>query len=238
MDNLTKKSLPSGSLPSYRKPPVNEVVCGMRFSTPEKLRLPHIGPLWDKFRADYPNIQHAQPIASTIGEVPIDVVTGFPIPRFWLINRSDDQLVQFQFDRLYFNWRRRQSEYPRYPFVIEQFEHVLHTIEAFLKEYDLGELNPIEYELNYINHIPKGEGWDTIEDLPKIFQDFGWTQRSERFLPKPANITWAMEFPMQGQMGRLIISLKQATRIEDKVPLFVLELSTRGFIGTGDRKVL
>jgi uncharacterized protein (TIGR04255 family) len=58
MDHPTPKSSPAGVLPSYDNPPVNEVVCGMRFYTPDKLRIPHIGLLWDKFRNEYPIIKH------------------------------------------------------------------------------------------------------------------------------------------------------------------------------------
>lgn len=71
----------TGALPSYRKPPVNEVVCGMRFHISDKLRIPHIGLLWDKFRVDYPIIQHAPPIVSAKGEVLVDDSTGLPLPR-------------------------------------------------------------------------------------------------------------------------------------------------------------
>jgi uncharacterized protein (TIGR04255 family) len=90
-------------------------------------------------------------------------------------------LIQFQFDRFYFNWRRRKENYPRYPYVIKQFEDILNTMESFFKEFELGNLNPIEYELSYINHIQKGEGWNTIEDLSKIFSDFIWGREKDRF---------------------------------------------------------
>lgn len=226
----------SVTLPSYKNPPVNEVVCGLRFHTPDKLRIPHVGLLWNKFRADYPRVQHAPPIASVKGELQIDQDTGMPIPRVWFINESDDQLVQFQFDRVYFNWRRKQREYPRYPHVIKQFESVLNTIENFFKEFELGDLNPIEYELSYINHIPKGEGWDTIDDLSRVFSDFVWVQKKERFLPNPANVAWKTEFPLPGKMGRLAVTLNQAIRTNDKVPLFVLELNARGLDESADKK--
>ena len=62
----------------------------MRFHTPDKLRIPHIGLLWEKFRADYPTIQHAAPIASVKGEMVVDVATGMPLPRVWFINSADD----------------------------------------------------------------------------------------------------------------------------------------------------
>lgn len=216
------------TLPSYKKPPVNEVVCGIRFHDPDKLCIPHIGLLWDKFRREYPKIQHAPPIASVKGEILVDKATGIPLPRVWFINESDDQLVQFQFDRFYFNWRRRENEYPRYNHVIENFERTWNTIEIFFGEFELGELKPIECELTYINHIPKGQEWNTIDDLPKIFTDFVWKQKEKRFLPNPENIAWQAEFPLPEKKGHLIVSLKQAIRAEDKVTLLVLELKTRG----------
>ena len=235
MNHPIAKSVSSDSLSSYKNPPVNEVICGMRFHVPEKLRFPHIGLLWEKFRMDYPIIQHAPPIASSKGNIPVDVATGIPLPRVWFINKSDDQLIQFQFDRFHFNWRRRQSDYPRYEHVIKNFERVTDLVMAFFTEFDLGKFNPIEYELSYINHIPKGQGWNTIDDLPKIFSDFVWKQSTGRFLPNPVNVAWQVEFALPEKKGHLIVSLKQATRTEDKVPLFLFELTARG-IGENENK--
>ena len=228
MTNTIESSFSTGVLPSYKNPPVNEVVCGLRFNTPDKLRIPHIGFLWDKFRDDYPIIQHVPPIASAKGEILVDQAIGIPLPRVWFINKSDDQLVQFQMDRFYFNWRRRQSDYPRYDHVIKNFESVLNAIINFFAEFELGELKPIEYELSYINHIPNGQGWNTIDDLPRIFSDFVWKQKKKRFLPNPEKVAWQAEFPLPEKKGHLIVNLKLATRTEDKVALLILELKTRG----------
>ncbi len=236
MHTPSVSQISSVELPSYKKPPVNDVICGMRFHTPAKLRIPHIGLLWNKFRMDYPRIQHAPPITSAKGELLIDQESGLPIQRVWFINKSDDQLIQFQFDRFYFNWRRKEGEYPRYPHVIEHFERVLNIVEIFFKEFDLGDITPIEYELSYINHISKGEGWETIDDLSRIFSDFVWEQRVGRFLPNPSGIVWKTEFPLQEKMGRLAVTLNQATRTEDKVPLFVLELKANGLDNSADKK--
>lgn len=228
MTNKIESSFSTGTIPSYKNPPVNEVVCGLRFDTPDKLRIPHIGLLWNKFRADYPIIQHAPPISSAKGEILVDQATGMPLPRVWFINRSDDQLIQFQCDRFYFNQRRRQNDYPRYDHVIKNFESVLNEIVIFFDELEFGELRPIEYELSYINHIPKGQGWNTIDDLPKIFLDYAWEKTKERFLPKPKKVSWQKEFLLPEKKGHLIVSFKQAIQKEDKVPLLVLELKTRG----------
>jgi|LQYC01.1.fsa_nt_gi uncharacterized protein (TIGR04255 family) len=239
MSNIKKTENTSSStsvLPSYKNPPVNEVVCGIRFHPPENFRIPHIGLLWDKFRGNYPNILHASVISSTKGEIPLDPATGLPLPRVWFINEQDDQLIQFQVDRFYFNWRRRQNVYPRFPHVIQGFENVLNMVMIFFNEFKLGELMPIECELSYINHIPKGQGWNTTEDLPKVFSDFVWKQTKGRFLPKPENVAWQADFPLPENKGHLTVNLKHAIRTEDKLSLFVLELIARGLGESMDNK--
>lgn len=232
MDRPILDSFSTGILPSYKNPPVNEVVCGMRFDTPDKLRIPHIGLLWDKFRQEYPIVQHASPIAAVQGEIPVDNTTGLPLPRVWFINKRDDQLIQFQFDRFYFNWRRRQNHYPRYSHVIKNFENVLNTVVGFFNEFELGELKPIECELSYVNHIPKDQ------DLSKIFLDFIWRQITGRFLPNPVNIAWQTSFLLPENKGRLNVSLIEAIRTDDKTPIFLLELRTRGLSESTSEKAI
>ncbi len=87
------------SLPSYKSPPVDEVVCGYRFEPLSQLKVVHIGLLWEKFRNDFPNVQHAAPI-STDGSIFVDETTGIPLPRVWFISKADNELIQFQPDRL------------------------------------------------------------------------------------------------------------------------------------------
>ena len=58
--------------------------------------------------------------------------------------------------------------------------------------------------------------------------DYAWEKTKERFLPKPEKVGWQKEFLLPENKGHLIVSLKQAIRKEDKVPLLVLELKTRG----------
>jgi len=229
MTSKIKNASLLNKLPSYRNPPVNEVVCGMRFRPSDRLRIPHIGLLWDKLRADYPVLQHAVPISSTKGEMLVDKVTGLPLPRVWFISASDDQLVQFQNDRFYFNWRKRKSDYPRYPHVISNFETVLNAVKDFFRNFDLGEPEPIEYELTYINHIPKGIGWKTIDDLSDVFSDFIWNKKTTRFLPTPEEINWAAKFSFPEKKSQLIISLRHAIRTEDELPVLVYELKAIGF---------
>ncbi len=222
----TSKTSPD-PLPSYKQPPVDEVVCGFRFEPLPQLKVPHIGLLWEKFRQEYPVTVHAIPIATDTSLL-VDETTGVPLPRIWFISKADNELVQFQLDRFYYNWRHRGDDYPRYPSIIEKFEKAKRQLDAFTDELQLGTIKTVECELTYINHIPKGQGWESIDDLPKVVRDFTWQKQKHSFLPAPTNVGWQTGFPLPGGKGRLNIKLNQAARKVDGVPVLILELAAKG----------
>ena len=221
-------------LPSYLHPPVNEVVCGVKFQPPPNFTLPYIGLLWNKFREKYPRVEHAATIAMGPNQILIDTATGVPLPRVLFINKQDNQLVQFQADRIYFNWRQRQDMYPRYENVIENFEEVLDSLEAFFKESEFGEFIPVECELTYLNHIKKGVGREAVEELQRVFRDFSWHD-TPRFLPNPINVSWNMRFALPEKKGHLHVSLNEGTLMEGNIPVFALNLTARGIGQATDR---
>jgi uncharacterized protein (TIGR04255 family) len=193
-----------------------------------------VGLLWNKFREKYPRIQHAAPLADKPDQILVDTATGAPLPRVWFVNEQDEQLIQFQPDRIYFNWRRRQGEYPRYESVIRNFEEVLDTVEAFFKESGLGDFTPVECELTYVNNISRRNEKAPVEDLRRVFRDFSWYEDS-RFLPMPTNVAWNWRFALQEKKGYLIVSLKEGTLKENNVPLFIFNLTAKGIGQSKDR---
>jgi uncharacterized protein (TIGR04255 family) len=52
----------SGSLPSFGKPPVIEVVCGVQFEPVEGLLAPHLGSFWDQIRSEFPRCREVPPL--------------------------------------------------------------------------------------------------------------------------------------------------------------------------------
>ena len=218
--------------PSYKKPPVDEVVCGFRFEPLSQLKVPHIGLLWERFRAEFPIVQHAAPISND-ASILVDETTGIPLPRVWFISKVDNELIQFQPDRLYYNWRHRDDDYPRYPSIIKNFEKAKTHLEAFTREMKLGTIKPMDCELTYINHILQGQGWESINDLPKVISDFSWQKDKHHFLPNPTNVAWQVRFDLPGNKGWLNVKLNQATRKTDNVPSLILELTAKGL---GDEK--
>jgi uncharacterized protein (TIGR04255 family) len=214
--------------PTYRNPPLDEVVCGIRFEPLADFKLPHTGVLWERFRSEFPNIEHVVPIIGDDGTVAIDAATGAPWPRLWLSNASGDGLIQFQPDRLYYNWRRRDTEYPRFHRIFPQFENVRFTLEDVLRSLGQPPITTVEHELTYINHIPQGEGWESTRDLNQVVPVFSPTADDFKLLPPPKNFAWNMRFDLPNDQGRLDVRLSQAARRSDKHPLLVLQLAAKG----------
>jgi uncharacterized protein (TIGR04255 family) len=94
---------------------------------------------------------------------------------------------------------------------------------------DLGILEPNQYELTYVNHIRRGEGWVNLSDIENVFPEFQ-CKTGDRFLPEPENISWRRIYRLPNDSGRLHVSLRFAISRETTDRIMVLDLTARGFI--------
>ena len=227
----------SQKLPEYANPPISEVACGVLFEPIAGLLNAYLGLLWEKYRAQYPICQEAPPLMPTIekfdGEEPNPqaVFDGTALlPRTWFVEAKQTGLVQIQRDRFLVNWRKmaQSDSYPRYHTVIQNFRDGFTTFAEFIAEHQLGEIRPLQFELTYVNHIPQGEGWNSMADIGKLFPDFSWRDISSRHLPPLENIDWNSSFVLPEKQGRLHARIQSAKRIEDDHKLIVLHLTARG----------
>jgi uncharacterized protein (TIGR04255 family) len=226
-------------LPDYEKPPVIEVVSGIMFEPIKGLAAPYLGILWQKFKSKYPRCREVAPLLPVIerfdevvsGES-LPFAEGFPAPRIWFETADGNGLVQVQRDRFLHNWKkeREKDQYPHYDYVINNFRECLVTFEEFLKENQLGAIEPVQYELTYINHILQGDGWTALNDLRKVFPDFAWRTSDQRFLSVPETINWQTSFVLPGKSGRLHASIRLGKRRSDRRGTFLFELTARGMI--------
>lgn len=224
------------NLINYLNPPVTEVVCGILFKPIKEFLAPHLGMLWEKFRSQYPTCKEVPPLAPIIEQFEGDHQVKFemtdvpPLPRIWFIHTDENGIIQVQPDRFIHNWRkvRASDEYPRYHKVIKMFRDRLSQFESFLQENNLTEIMPLQYEMTYINHIPQGEGWETIDEIGKVFPDFAFRSRQGRFLPQPEGINWRTSFILPEQMGRLHVTMRQGVERKSNRPILFLELTVRG----------
>jgi uncharacterized protein (TIGR04255 family) len=231
----------SQKLPKYDKPPVIEVVCGILFTSIEELLAPHFGLLWEQFKPGYAECREVPPLTPTIehfGESPQEATLQFsntpPLPRIWFIH-ADGSIIQVQRDRFLYNWRkiRPEDEYPHYPEVVEKFESYLSTFQSLLKDNALGEIELLQYEMTYVNHILQNTAWKSMSDIGHVFPDFSWQKQGPsgnkpRFLSEPEGINWRTSFVLADDMGRLHVHIQKGQLRQEGQPVLRLELTARG----------
>ncbi len=226
--------------PSFARPPLIEVVCGVLYRQLDAFLIPHFGLLWrEKYRDEYPSFREVDPLIPVIerfGDGAAEersLIDFSPLPRLWFVEGRENSILQVQRDRFHHNWRkvRPADESPRYTRIIELFFDRLQRFEAFLREHELPAVEPRQYELTYINHIPQGEGWESLAEVGRVFPDFSWRPDVGRAVPSPSGINWNTSFDFPNKTGRLRVTITYATSRADKRPLLTMELTARGFDG-------
>jgi uncharacterized protein (TIGR04255 family) len=197
-------------LPEFEKPPVVEVALSIKFK-PLNLTSAHIGLLWEQFRSEFPRIEDQPPIdlpteterervpAQATGQLKL---LSLPRMRSWFVSVTGTQLIQVQHDLFAHNWRRNETEevYPRFHTVKHSFEKELQVLQRFLAEHGLGEPQPIQCEVTYINHILAGRTWQKHEELHKVFNL--WAAPQHEFLPTPDDARFLVRYVIPERSGR------------------------------------
>jgi len=175
------------ALPSFRKPPVFEVVLGVQFNAPQ-LGAVHVGGFHRRIRDQYPRVVQVPPIPPSFevflpapasggpaGPVGIALPSNAAFPRQWFISDDDEHLVQFQSDRLLVNWRKGDGDrpYPRYSEVRHRFTEAFEAFQDFMRE-DVGAaFVPNQCEATYLNRIPveDSSGWGRPGRWVRLWND-------------------------------------------------------------------
>ena len=230
-------------LPDFSAPPVVEVALSVQFDELRSLRVPHLGLLWEEFRADFPNTEEHAPLDPVVerfgarggraGGTRVELLDSPPMPRCWFLNEAGTELIQIQQDRLVRNWRKSEAdaEYPRYRYVRSEFEKAWRTFEQFAERNHLGSLTPNQCEVTYVNEIVSGNVWKEHGELDRVLTVFQ-KSFSDDFLSSPEDAVLRLRFRIHDDdghpIGRLHASLDSAMRRTDGRVIFVLKLTARG----------
>jgi len=237
------QSSPS-SLPDYENPPIIEVVFGIHFETLQSFKAPHTGFFWDMLnREEYPECEERPPIGfvqEVFGETPplpsvsIEQFSHPPLPRLLFINKVKNHLMQVQQDGFLQNWRKLQADtkYPQYEELFPKFLNSWELFSSFVKEQEIGELKVRQYELTYINHILRGQGWVYPNDVGSVFRDLRYS-KDKRLLLEPESVAWRTTYRLPDNKGRLHVKINQAVSRQNKDQVFVLDLTARGISNEG-----
>ena len=222
---------------TFASPPLTEVVFGIQFKPVTLFTVAHFGQLWEPFKTSgYDISQDTSPLFPAIerfdsrGPAEPPTLPDPLLPRVWFVHRDGTGIVQVQRDRFLHNWKRTHPDhqYPRYHQLKRMFHAHYATFSRFVGEHDLGDINPVQYEMTYVNHIPEGEGWGGLEDIGSVFPDFRWNTRHKRFLPSPSGTNLQLSFDVPDRTARLHVTIRSGTRAYDQKHLMICELSARG----------
>lgn len=161
----------SNCLPDYQSPPVAETILGIQFEPLPSFRNGHLGAFWQRLGPQWPNTQDVPPlepqferfdVAGSWQALGIRLRVAEPASRIQIRNSTGDRMIQIQNGRFHLNWLRiPDRNYPRYEAVKNEFTETLELFRGFIKENDLGEFKPNQWEITYINSIDQGTVWST-----------------------------------------------------------------------------
>ncbi len=222
--------------PTFDNPPVIETVLGVQFEPLKGLTSGHVGWFWKELR-DRNWTKFAETIAlpdeferfEPTPRAPAQMrFVPMPFPGRSQISSPDDgRMIQIQPSRFHYNWNRVGGEYPRYRKVLEEFAHHFENFCRFVKQVKLGEVVPNQWELTYIDSIPKGVLWENPSDwhklLPGLFSPLSHvgSVRLEAF-----GGVWQFEIPPQ--RGRLHVTINLAALESDPAPVLLFQTTARG----------
>ncbi len=235
------------ALPSFKRPPVTEVVIAVRFKRASNYSLPSLGDLARRlevggFGAVEERTGYEAPVerfglgAGWVGELSLELSSGPPPIRYWFLNEAGDELLQIQPNWFAANWRKVEpsAQYGRWDARWEAFEKWLIVVADSVSDEDLAF---DQVEVTYINHIEPDSVWEGHGDAPEVFTPLALARGA--FLGSPeqcsADLKFVMESPEHGkQLGRLHVAIKPAKSRPTGTPLFVMDLTARGApIGAG-----
>jgi uncharacterized protein (TIGR04255 family) len=171
-------SRPEG-LPDFTDPPLTEVVLSVQFATPPQYSEAYVREIWALFENDFPKVQEMPaipPAFEVFGgpELPgirFGMMGGAMRNRYWFLNASGDELIQFQQDRFMHNWRKmagKKNEYPRFESILAKYSRELESLERYFKSKSWGpNVVPNQCEITYVNQMPLQD--DTGQSIPKSF---------------------------------------------------------------------
>lgn len=214
--------------PNFDNPPLVEVACGFKFEKLNKLKIPHIGLFWEKLKKEYPRCEHAEPTLSFDDTID-DSVTNLPLPKVWLINNEDNKLIQFQINQLYFNWRKMGAahKYPRFSENWKTFKNIHKQFKDFVQKNNLGPIKINQLELTYVNHIPRGKGWETEDDIINVLPNFCKNLIPNSLFERPQNSFFKTNYSLPEENGNLTIKVYSGKRKIDDLPILGVELSVK-----------
>ncbi len=220
-------------LKRFSDPPINEVVCGIRFEPVQELDPVLVGRLWSTLA---PTFSRHQLMPAVVDQKPW-VVDFAPVPRLrtWLISEDDTRVMQVQADRFHLNWRRRPGRaYPSFrgspgqpglfQEVIDQFGH----FETSLRQEHNLTLKVVSIEVTMVDLLTSERHWRGLPDLA------GLVPAIAPFLVGVDSLPSSLRASVEGEVRGLTraIAIHRATLRSSGADTIQLETTARLDVGS------
>jgi uncharacterized protein (TIGR04255 family) len=224
--------------PEFDAPPINEVVLGIQFEDLQGYSLVRSGEVFSLFERDYPTVQEAPPLQpnfETFGALQPGPQMGFSFtdrpdhPRFWFVTPGGHELVQFQRDRLFHNWRqvdgKGPAEYPRFGSVFAKFAAEAARLQDYVRGRYQQELKINQVEVTYFNRIYSSDP----KRLPPVSEFFRFLHLSDSAEGFDGVLRQVIEDDTGSPIGRLYTEVRSAIDMaRGGLPNIAFNLTFRG----------
>jgi uncharacterized protein (TIGR04255 family) len=227
-------------LPDYDNPPVVETVLGVQFDRLPGFKNAHLGAFWKTLDSnEWPTVVDVPLLPfqfERFTEAPqwskgLQLkLTQDPACRLQIRNKDNDRMIQVQNGRLHFNWLGKPGGgYPRYEKVRDGFEVALRQFSQFVGQESVGDLQPNQWEVTYVNHIPKGTVWSTPNDW-SFFKPLAGVPMLPG-LVQGESFSGEWHFVIPDERGRLHVQWRHGTQADaQEQEMVVLTLTARGSV--------
>jgi len=234
-------------LPSFDRPPVVETVIGAQFAPIADFSAAHYGWFWKQYLdASWTKAQDAPRVLKQSEKFGDQFVWSMPAPpvvvqnagepdRIIFVNSDDERVIQIQSNKFYYNWRKRQGAYPSFVETYPEFRRCLGAFEGFLRDAKLEGISLNQWELTYINHVPKGTLWNSPSDWSSVFPGLFGRIGSPTAGTCLESLSGMWRFEIPPRRGRLYVSAQHA-KIEDGQEVLQVNLTGRGPVVSDDEE--
>jgi uncharacterized protein (TIGR04255 family) len=230
----------------FERAPVNETVLGVQFDPLAELRYAHLGAFWYTLGDQWPSLTEVAEIEQQFErfgdnaqweELGIRLrISQSPGIRLQARRADGQRMIQLQNGRLHYNWLRGNPQpaggsYPHYPEIRNEFNHLNERFLDFIKTKNLGEMKFNQWEVTYVNHLPKGSVWNTPADWSSLFCQLPGIRGSPNSPVTLESLSSEWHFEIPPKRGRLHVHLRHG--LSDNVEVLILTLTARGPVRDG-----
>jgi uncharacterized protein (TIGR04255 family) len=223
----------------FERPPVVELVLGVQFAPLVNFTGAHVGWFWKQFLGnEWTRATETVPILDQferfdeqrhwgIPDLRVLVAAPGPPARFQVSTAAEDRMIQVQATRFHYNWVKKDQVYPHYARVRAEFDAHLARFREFVGEAGLGEVLPNQWEITYVDQVPRGELWQSPADWHRVLPGLLAPAAQPPGLGLD-NVAGEWHYEITPRRGRLHFAVQQGRAGEGGESALVLQTTARG----------